>query len=107
MFQHERVSSHRDVFVAVLHIHHDAKSNGDTWDYIGADDDNLYSFGCATLFDDPALTNSVNLTTVLNPGSSRVNTANTYTFAGASSACFANLKAGSDYIFLLEFSIYE
>ena len=35
-----------DVFVDVSHIHHDAKSNGDTWDYIWADDDNLYSFGC-------------------------------------------------------------
>lgn len=35
-----------DVFVDVANIHHDAKSNGDTWDYIWADDDNLYTFGC-------------------------------------------------------------
>ncbi len=35
-----------DVFVDVSRLHHDAKSNGDTWDYIWADDDNLYSFGC-------------------------------------------------------------
>lgn len=35
-----------DVFVDVAHICHDAKSNGDTWDYIWADDDQLYSFGC-------------------------------------------------------------
>ncbi len=34
------------VFVDVAHLHHDAASNGDTWDYIWADDDNLYSFGC-------------------------------------------------------------
>jgi len=34
------------VFVDVANIHHDARSNGDTWDYIWADDDNLYSFGC-------------------------------------------------------------
>ncbi|HUC83986.1 MAG TPA: hypothetical protein VL970_02255, partial [Candidatus Acidoferrales bacterium] len=27
-------------------IHHDAKSNGDTWDYLWADDGNLYTFGC-------------------------------------------------------------
>jgi hypothetical protein len=33
-------------FVDVAKIRHDAKSNGDTWDYIWADDDNLYSFGC-------------------------------------------------------------
>ena len=30
----------------VANIHHDAKSNGDTWDYIWADDGNIYSFGC-------------------------------------------------------------
>lgn len=35
-----------DVFVDVSQLHHDAKSNGDTWDYIWAEDDNLYSFGC-------------------------------------------------------------
>jgi hypothetical protein len=35
-----------DVFVDVSRLHHDAKSNGDTWDYLWADDDNLYSFGC-------------------------------------------------------------
>jgi len=35
-----------DVYVDVAHIYYDAKSNGDTWDYIYADDDNLYSFGC-------------------------------------------------------------
>ncbi len=35
-----------DVFVDVGNIHHDSKSNGDTWDYIWADDDTLYSFGC-------------------------------------------------------------
>jgi len=35
-----------DVFVDVARIHHDAKSNGDTWDHIWADDGNLYSFGC-------------------------------------------------------------
>lgn len=35
-----------DVFVDVANLHHDANSNGDTWDYIWADDDNLYSFGC-------------------------------------------------------------
>ena len=34
------------VFVDVANLHHDAKSNGDTWDYIWADDGNLYSFGC-------------------------------------------------------------
>ena len=34
------------VFVDVSRIHHDAKSNGDTWDYIWADDGNIYSFGC-------------------------------------------------------------
>ena len=34
------------VFVDVVNIHHDARSNGDTWDYIWADDDNLYSFVC-------------------------------------------------------------
>ncbi len=34
------------LFVDVSHLHHDSKSNGDTWDYIWADDDNIYSFGC-------------------------------------------------------------
>jgi len=35
-----------EVFVDVSQLHHDAKSNGDTWDYLWADDDQLYSFGC-------------------------------------------------------------
>ena len=35
-----------DVFVDVAQIHHDAKSNGDTWDHIWAGNDTLYSFGC-------------------------------------------------------------
>ena len=35
-----------DVFVDVSRIRHDAKSWGDTWDHIWADDDNLYTFGC-------------------------------------------------------------
>jgi len=35
-----------DVFVDVSQIHHDVKSNGDTWDYLWADDNNLYSFAC-------------------------------------------------------------
>jgi len=35
-----------DVFVDVSKVHHDANSNGDTWDYIWADDDNLYTFAC-------------------------------------------------------------
>ncbi len=34
------------IFVDVANIHHDEKSNGDTWDYIWADDDNPYSFAC-------------------------------------------------------------
>ena len=34
------------VFVDVSSIHHDAASNGDTWDYIWADDDTIYSFNC-------------------------------------------------------------
>jgi hypothetical protein len=34
------------VFVDVSKIHHDAASNGDTWDYIWADDDAIYSFNC-------------------------------------------------------------
>jgi hypothetical protein len=34
------------VFVDVSRIHHDAESNGDTWDYIWADDDTIYSFNC-------------------------------------------------------------
>ncbi len=32
------------VFVDIAHIHHDTDSNGDTWDYAWADDDNLYTF---------------------------------------------------------------
>jgi hypothetical protein len=35
-----------DVFVDVARIHHDIRSNGDTWDYFWAADDSLYSFGC-------------------------------------------------------------
>ncbi len=35
-----------EVFVDVSRLHHDASSNGDTWDYIWAEDDNLYTFGC-------------------------------------------------------------
>ena len=34
------------VFVDVSKLCHDPKSNGDSWDYIWADDDNLYSFAC-------------------------------------------------------------
>ena len=34
------------VFVDVARIRHDAKSWGDTWDHLWADDDNLYTFGC-------------------------------------------------------------
>ena len=34
------------VFVDVAQLHHDVQSDGDTWDYLWADDDNLYSFGC-------------------------------------------------------------
>jgi hypothetical protein len=32
------------LFVDVSRIHHDAESNGDTWDFIWADDDVIYSF---------------------------------------------------------------
>jgi len=35
-----------NVLVDVARIHHDSMSCGDTWDYIWADDDNLYTFGC-------------------------------------------------------------
>ena len=35
-----------DIFVDVSRLHHDAASNGDTWDYIWADDDQVYSFAC-------------------------------------------------------------
>ncbi|MEI7807901.1 MAG: hypothetical protein WCJ07_05405, partial [Verrucomicrobiota bacterium] len=35
-----------DVFVDVARIRHDAKSWGDTWDHLWADDDHLYTFGC-------------------------------------------------------------
>jgi hypothetical protein len=34
------------VFVNVSRIHHDAASNGDTWDHIWADDGAIYSFNC-------------------------------------------------------------
>jgi hypothetical protein len=34
------------IFVDVFRIRHDPKSNGDTWDYIWADDDAIYSFNC-------------------------------------------------------------
>lgn len=34
------------VFVDVSRINHDAKSDGDTWDHIWADDDAIYSFNC-------------------------------------------------------------
>lgn len=34
------------VFVDVSRIRHDAKSWGDTWDHLWADDDHLYTFGC-------------------------------------------------------------
>ncbi|MDR3711828.1 MAG: hypothetical protein P4L51_03345, partial [Puia sp.] len=34
------------VFVDVSRIHHDANSNGDTWDYIWTADNALYSFNC-------------------------------------------------------------
>jgi hypothetical protein len=43
---HESGKKIQGCFVDISQIHHDAKSNGDTWDYIWADDDNLYSFGC-------------------------------------------------------------
>jgi hypothetical protein len=39
-------STIKDVFVDVANLRHDAASNGDTWDYIWADDGNIYSFGC-------------------------------------------------------------
>ncbi len=41
-------SSHNitGVFVDIANLHHDPKSNGDTWDHIWAADDNLYTFGC-------------------------------------------------------------
>ena len=35
-----------DVFVDVANIHHDPKSNGDTWDHLWAADDSVYSFAC-------------------------------------------------------------
>ncbi len=34
------------VYFDVSQLHHDAASNGDTWDYAWADDDALYSFNC-------------------------------------------------------------
>jgi hypothetical protein len=34
------------VFVDVSRLNHDAKSNGDTWDHIWTDDNELYSFAC-------------------------------------------------------------
>jgi hypothetical protein len=34
------------VFVDVSRLRHDAKSWGDTWDHLWADDDHLYTFGC-------------------------------------------------------------
>lgn len=36
----------KGVFVDISKIRHDEKSNGDTWDHIWADDDNIYTFGC-------------------------------------------------------------
>jgi hypothetical protein len=41
-----RAATIQSVYVDVSRLHHDARSNGDTWDYIWADDDNLYSFAC-------------------------------------------------------------
>jgi len=42
----DRGTTIQGCYVDVSQICHDAKSNGDTWDYLWADDDNLYSFGC-------------------------------------------------------------
>jgi fibronectin-binding autotransporter adhesin len=50
------------------------------WTYSGSP--TLYSDGSAVFFDDTALTNKVNLTTALSPGSVLMNSTNTYTFGG-------------------------
>ena len=42
----DRGTTIQSCYVDVSQICHDAKANGDTWDYLWADDDNLYSFGC-------------------------------------------------------------
>jgi autotransporter-associated beta strand protein len=42
----------------------------------------VYSDGTAVFFDDTALTNNVNLTAALSPGSVLLNSTNTYTFGG-------------------------
>ena len=43
---HQGNTKIHDCCVDISQIHHDSKSNGDTWDYIWADDGNVYSFGC-------------------------------------------------------------
>ena len=69
------------------------------WTYSGSPV--LYSDGNAVFFDDTALTNNVNLTTTLSPGSVLMNSTNTYTFSGAGTLSGGTLtKNGSGTLIL-------
>jgi len=57
----------QDCFVDVSKLHHDSKSNGDSWDYFWADDDSLYSFGCDGVGYGSGKGNNLNFNKLIGP----------------------------------------